>query len=173
LIKYQGIRAENISNRVIFKMVFCCKICKSKESINLEKTLKAGIKQVINSLDINEVIKTAQSVKCLKEIILDDYQKIIYEKLFNPIVIENKIRSAYDSEAINNPEDLLKKQNENLKQTILRLSDFTKREEIDQKLINLLPVIPKLKRQTFSKGGNLDNIISQFFRKMHFYFRVL
>ncbi len=79
-------------------MLFCCKIFKSKHQIGLEKTYYRAMIELTKSLDIVNVIKTAQEIRLLKEIILDRHQKEIFDQITTPVILGEEIKIPYRNE---------------------------------------------------------------------------
>jgi len=79
-------------------MILCLKFCKSEKQKGLEKTYYRAVNELSKSLDIVNVIKTAQEIRLLKEIIFEKHQKELFDHLTNPIIIGDKVIIPYRNE---------------------------------------------------------------------------
>ncbi len=136
-----------------------------------EASMKLAIDQVLKSLDVINIVKTSQAIKLFKEVVFENHQKVIFERLLNPIVIGNQVRSPYDRDFNDHHEEEEEKRieykRENLKRALNGLADNVENPDIiDLNLQKLLMINEPLKKDIFKREDKFESVQQQFWSKL-------
>ena len=78
-------------------MIFCIRPLKTSSQLAIESTYYRAVQELNKALDIVNVVKTSQEIRLLKEILLDGYQKDIFEHMTYPIILGKKVITPYSN----------------------------------------------------------------------------
>ena len=171
--KYYDNKGLNLSIKELMIYIFCCDKFKTHHQIKLEKSFNIALNELFKYIDIVNIVKSSQDVKLLKEIVLESHQKRIFENILSPVIELDKITCTYKADFTKDIKDYSVDEEKVLEEKTIKEKEemknvfysMTKNEiynEIDQKLISLLKINPKLKEMYFKINQKIRSVKDSF-----------